>query len=120
MTTDAAVPDGTISGGGEVRVDDRSLSGEVRVGRWSRLAHAAVHAALSGRTEMMVGRWHGRFVHVPMSLVTGTRSVVDPEGDLWLAVLEATGQPPAFTSLCASRTIRAFCWGICMESMASP
>jgi 6-phosphofructokinase 1 len=64
----------------------------------TRLAHAAVHAALSGRTEMIVGQWHGRFVHLPISLVTRGRNVVDPEGDLWLALLEATGQPPNFTN----------------------
>lgn len=62
----------------------------------TRLAHAAVHAALSGRTEMIVGQWHGRFVHLPIGFVTGGRNVVDPESDLWLAVLEATGQPPVF------------------------
>ena len=61
-----------------------------------RLAQAAVHAAMAGRTAMAVGRWHGRFVHLPISLVTGSRNVVDPDGDLWMAVLEATGQPPRF------------------------
>jgi 6-phosphofructokinase 1 len=61
-----------------------------------RLAQAAVHAALAGRTAMVVGRWHGRFVHVPISLATGSRNQVDPNGDLWMAVLEATGQPPIF------------------------
>ena len=30
-----------------------------------RLAHNAVHAAISGRTEIVIGRWRGRFVHVP-------------------------------------------------------
>ena len=64
----------------------------------TRLAHAAVHAALSGRTEMIAGRWHGRFVHLPMGLVTAGRNLVDSDGDLWLAVLEATGQPPVFRS----------------------
>jgi 6-phosphofructokinase 1 len=58
-----------------------------------RLAHYAVHAAMCGRTEMVVGRWHGRFVHLPIPLVTASRNVVDPHGDLWLSVLEATGQP---------------------------
>ena len=58
-----------------------------------RLAHAAVHAAMAGRTEMVVGRWHGRFVHVPMPLAISTRNQVDPDGDLWMSVLEATGQP---------------------------
>ena len=58
-----------------------------------RLAQAAVHAAMAGRTAMVVGRWHGRFVHVPISLATGSRNQVDPNGDLWMSVLEATGQP---------------------------
>jgi 6-phosphofructokinase 1 len=61
-----------------------------------RLAHAAVHAAMAGRTEMVVGRWRGRFVHVPIAMATSHRNQVDPNGDLWLSVLEATGQPPSF------------------------
>ena len=61
-----------------------------------RLAHSAVHAAMCGRTEMLVGRWHGRFVHVPMQLAIRERNTVDPHGDLWDAVLESTGQPRTF------------------------
>jgi 6-phosphofructokinase 1 len=62
-----------------------------------RLAHNAVHAAMSGRTEMVVGRWHGRFVHVPMPLAIREQYQVDPHGDLWMSVLESTGQPWEFT-----------------------
>jgi 6-phosphofructokinase 1 len=62
-----------------------------------RLAQNAVHAAMAGRTEMVIGRWHGRYVHIPMSLAVSHRNQVAPEGDLWLAVLEATGQPRLFT-----------------------
>ena len=61
-----------------------------------RLAHNAVHAAMSGRTEMIVGRWNARFVHVPMPLAVRQRNQVDPNGDLWMSVLESTGQPPVF------------------------
>ena len=61
-----------------------------------RLAQAAVHAAMSGRTEMVVGRYRRRFVHVPMAAAVSRRNQVDPHGDLWLAVLEATGQPVRF------------------------
>jgi 6-phosphofructokinase 1 len=61
-----------------------------------RLAQNAVHAAMAGRTECVVGRWHGRFVHIPMPLTVSHRNEVDPQGDLWLAVLEATGQPRRF------------------------
>jgi len=62
----------------------------------SRLAHNAVHAAMCGRTEMVVSRWHTRFVHVPMPLAIRERNCVDPNGDLWMTVLESTGQPPRF------------------------
>jgi len=64
-----------------------------------RLAQAAVHAAMAGRTAMVVGRWHGRFVHLPIPLSTGSRNQVDPDGDLWMSVLESTGQPERFGSL---------------------
>jgi 6-phosphofructokinase 1 len=58
-----------------------------------RLAQAAVHAGMAGRTAMVVGRWHGRFVHIPIPVATGSRNQVDPDGDLWMSVLEATGMP---------------------------
>jgi 6-phosphofructokinase 1 len=61
-----------------------------------RLAQAAVHAAMSGRTEMVVGRWRRRFVHIPMAVAVSKRNQVDPHGDLWMSVLEATGQPVRF------------------------
>jgi 6-phosphofructokinase 1 len=58
-----------------------------------RLAHNAVHAAMAGRTAMVVGRLRRRFVHIPMALAVSRRNQVDPHGDLWMSVLEATGQP---------------------------
>ncbi|MFM2417590.1 MAG: Diphosphate-fructose-6-phosphate 1-phosphotransferase [Pseudomonadota bacterium] len=62
------------------------------------MARNAVHAAMAGNTGMLVGRWHGRFVHVPMALATRKRKEVDPGGDLWMSVVEATGQPTAFVA----------------------
>ncbi|QBG48401.1 ATP-dependent 6-phosphofructokinase [Verrucomicrobia bacterium S94] len=59
----------------------------------TRLAHAAVHAAMAGRTGMMVSRWSGHYVHVPLELVTKGRRKINPAGSLWRTVLEATGQP---------------------------
>ncbi|MDD5645872.1 MAG: ATP-dependent 6-phosphofructokinase [Candidatus Bipolaricaulis sp.] len=59
----------------------------------SSLARNAVHAGMSGRTGMLVGLWNNQFTHVPMREVVGRRNAIDPEGDLWLAVLESTGQP---------------------------
>lgn len=57
------------------------------------MARNAVHAALAGNTEVLIGRWHGRFVHVPMALATRFRKQVDTNGDLWTAVVESTRQP---------------------------
>ncbi|HEY5822614.1 MAG TPA: ATP-dependent 6-phosphofructokinase [Propionibacteriaceae bacterium] len=58
-----------------------------------RLAQAAVHAGMAGRTDMVVGRRHNRFIHVPIKHVVSERNQVAPDGDLWLSVLESTGQP---------------------------
>ena len=59
----------------------------------SRLAQSAVHAAMAGKTGMLVGRWHGSFVHLPLELVIHGRRKVDPTQELWHSVLECTGQP---------------------------
>ena len=58
-----------------------------------KLGADAIHAAMTGRTGMVVGTRHGSFVHIPMPLVTRGRRKVDPDGPLWRAVLETTGQP---------------------------
>jgi 6-phosphofructokinase 1 len=60
------------------------------------LARNAVHAAMAGNTEFLVGRWHNRFVHVPLPLATRFRKQVDVGEDLWMSVLESTGQPVSF------------------------
>ncbi len=60
------------------------------------MARNAVHAAMAGNTAMIIGRWHGRFVHVPMRLATRGRRQLDPRGDLWTSVIESTGQPRQF------------------------
>jgi 6-phosphofructokinase 1 len=62
------------------------------------LGQNAVHAAMAGKTEMLVGRVHGRQVHVPTAAVTSGRKQLDPEHPLWRAVLQATGQPPSMRS----------------------
>ena len=58
-----------------------------------RLAAYAVHAAMAGKTELIIGKWHGKFVHIPIKLAVSQRQCVDPHGELWAAVLDATGQP---------------------------
>jgi 6-phosphofructokinase 1 len=62
-----------------------------------RLAQHAVHAAMAGKTDMVVGRWHGHHVNLPIGVVTLRRRKVGLQGDLWLSVLEATGQPARFS-----------------------
>ena len=61
-----------------------------------RLGQAAVHAAMTGKTGLVVARWHSTYVHLPVGVATSARRTVDPGGDLWLSVLEATGQPPRY------------------------
>ena len=58
----------------------------------ARLGGNAVHAAMSGRTGLIISLLHDRFVHVPIRLAVTTRNCVDPEGRLWRDVVEATGQ----------------------------
>lgn len=57
------------------------------------LGHSAVHAGMTGRTNMVVGFWNHQFTHVPISLAAGQRKTIDPEGTLWGSVLASTGQP---------------------------
>jgi 6-phosphofructokinase 1 len=57
------------------------------------LGHNAVHAAMTGRTDMVVGFWNHRFTHVPIGLAVSARKKIDPEGTLWGSVLASTGQP---------------------------
>lgn len=57
-----------------------------------RFARAAVHAAMAGKTDMLIGLWHNHLVHVPLATSTGRKKRVDPENELWTSVLALTGQ----------------------------
>ena len=57
------------------------------------LAQNAVHAALSGKTDFVVGFWNNQFTLMPIQVVVAKRKKIDVEGELWWNVLEATGQP---------------------------
>ncbi|MFN8545509.1 MAG: ATP-dependent 6-phosphofructokinase [Candidatus Binatia bacterium] len=59
------------------------------------LGQHAVHAGMAGRTNMLVGVWNQRFVHVPIPIAVATRRQLDPQGEAWRRVLEATGQAAA-------------------------
>jgi 6-phosphofructokinase 1 len=57
------------------------------------LGQSAVHAGLSGRTNMVVSFWNHHFTHVPISLAASARKKIDPEDALWSSVVMSTGQP---------------------------
>jgi 6-phosphofructokinase 1 len=58
------------------------------------LGRAAVHAAMSGRTDMLVGYWHGEFTNVPLTAIHGKKKKINVNGEMWKKVLATTGQPP--------------------------
>jgi 6-phosphofructokinase 1 len=58
-----------------------------------RLGNAAAHAAMAGKTKMIIGLVNNEFVHLPIKSVISQRSHVDPESTLWRDTLDATHQP---------------------------
>jgi 6-phosphofructokinase 1 len=58
------------------------------------LGQYAVHAGMAGKTSMMVGLVKDEYVYIPFRMVT-SGSQVNPEGNVWMRVLETTGQPPS-------------------------
>lgn len=57
------------------------------------LGQHAVHAAMSGKTNMVVSRLQDNFVYLPLSIVTQKRRKLNINSNYWRAVLESTGQP---------------------------
>ncbi len=57
------------------------------------LGQNAVHAGMTGRTDMLVGFWSQCYTHVPISQAVSSRKQIDPRGRLWSDVLSCTGQP---------------------------
>jgi 6-phosphofructokinase 1 len=57
------------------------------------LAQNAVHAAIAGKTDFVVGYWNNEFTLIPIPMAVAQRKKIDIEGELWWNVLEATGQP---------------------------
>jgi len=59
-------------------------------------ARHAVHAAMAGKTGLVIGLLHDRYIHVPIDLLTAAQKQIDPEESQWQAVLACTGQPARF------------------------
>ncbi len=59
-------------------------------------ARHAAHAAMAGKTGLVIGYLHNRFIHVPIELLASRKKRLEPDGFAWSAVLAATGQPERF------------------------
>jgi 6-phosphofructokinase 1 len=59
-------------------------------------ARHAVHAAMAGKTGLVIGFLNEKFIHVPIDLLAQQEKRLDPDGSAWSAVLAATGQPERF------------------------
>lgn len=58
------------------------------------LAQSAVHAAMAGKTGMVVGNLNTVFTHVPIHLAVSKRKVLNTKKSfLWRGVLASTGMP---------------------------
>ncbi|HAS51656.1 MAG TPA: diphosphate--fructose-6-phosphate 1-phosphotransferase, partial [Gammaproteobacteria bacterium] len=55
-------------------------------------ARNAVHAAMAGKTGLVIGLLHDIFIHVPIELLVSQKKRLDLNGLIWRAVLAATGQ----------------------------
>jgi len=58
-----------------------------------RLGNAAVHAAMAGKTKLIIGLVNGVFVHLPIKTVIRRRNKINPESSLWRDTLDAVNQP---------------------------
>ena len=56
------------------------------------LARAAVHAAMAGRTDCVIGNLGESYAVVPIALATIERQKIATDGPMWRSVLDATGQ----------------------------
>lgn len=59
----------------------------------SLLSQNAVHAAMAGKTDFVVGNWNNEFTLLPIPVAVSSRKKIEMEGELWWNILEATGQP---------------------------
>ena len=57
------------------------------------LAQNAVHAAMAGKTDFVVGHWNHQFTLLPIPVTVSKPKRIDMNDELWWNVLETTGQP---------------------------
>jgi 6-phosphofructokinase 1 len=56
-------------------------------------ARNAAHAAMAGKTGLVIGFLHDQFIHVPVERLASRQKAIDPAGPIWRGLLAATGQP---------------------------
>ncbi|MDR0410106.1 MAG: ATP-dependent 6-phosphofructokinase [Spirochaetaceae bacterium] len=71
-----------------------------------RLGNAAVHAAMAGKTKVVIGLVNNEFAHLPIKAAVSRRSHVDPESSLWRDTLDSTHQPILMTNASAGVNFR--------------
>ncbi len=59
----------------------------------AQLGQYAVHAAMAGKTDLVIGQWNNNYTHVPIELAISKRRSINPTSRFWFTVLDATGQP---------------------------
>jgi len=65
----------------------------------SLLAQNAVHAAMAGKTDFVIGHWNNLFTLIPIPIAISQKKKIDVESELWWNVLETTGQPVSMTNM---------------------
>jgi 6-phosphofructokinase 1 len=63
-------------------------------------ARNAVHAAMAGKTGMLIGYWYNVFIHIPIGTAIRVPKKMDTEAGLWRSALAATGQPVRIGAPC--------------------
>jgi 6-phosphofructokinase 1 len=58
-----------------------------------QMGRHAVHAAMAGKTGLLIGHEHNQFINLPIPTAIAQSKQMDVTGDLWRAVLQVTRQP---------------------------
>jgi len=59
----------------------------------AQLGQYAVHAAMAGKTDLVIGQWNNNYTHVPIDLAISKKKFINPNSRFWFSVVDATGQP---------------------------
>ena len=59
----------------------------------AQLGQFAVHAAMAGKTDLIIGQWNNNYTHVPIELAISKKKFINPDSKFWFSVIDATGQP---------------------------